>query len=371
VIGTGTGFARWAAGCGLVLVFAGFGALVLIVCCAGYATGLLTGCAEPSSGSYSPVTLSELEPVADYGPQETFTASPTQTANAETIVETASERGMPPYAAVVAVATAIQESGLINLTKATNFDSLGLFQQRPSQGWGTPAELTDPAYASNAFLAALQKDVPDYQSVELWQAAQDVQRSGFPTAYAKWQSQATSMVYAIINGQSGGGCVNPAGVTNGPVALPVTGFENLPSGFTIPAGTPEAVLVAVEFADEQLGKPYVVGGNGPDAFDCSGLMQQAYLAAGIHIDRTTYQQVNDGTAVASTADLKPGDLVLIPGSDPEGDLPGHVGMYVGQFGGQGWIIQAPHTGTVVQATPLAGFTPVWSMRRIVAWPTTS
>jgi hypothetical protein len=143
-----------------------------------------------------------LEPVAEYGSQNTFTPSTEQWANARTIVQVAEKRGMPLYAAVVAVATAIQESQLINLTSATNADSVGLFQQRPSQGWGTYSELTTPSYAANAFLAALQADAPNYQSIYLWEAAQDVQRSGYPTAYAQWQKQATTMVYDIVNGQA-------------------------------------------------------------------------------------------------------------------------------------------------------------------------
>jgi hypothetical protein len=140
--------------------------------------------------------------VAFYGSQNTFTPSSDQWENARTIVEVAEQRGMPLYAAVVAVATSIQESQLINLTTATNADSVGLFQQRPSEGWGTDAQLTDPTYAANAFLAALEEDAPDYDSIYLWEAAQDVQRSGYPTAYAQWQSQATTMVYDIVNGQA-------------------------------------------------------------------------------------------------------------------------------------------------------------------------
>ncbi|MBS2965750.1 hypothetical protein KGA66_22045 [Actinocrinis puniceicyclus] len=108
------------------------------------------------------------------------------------------QRGMPLYAAVIAVATAMQESSLINLTRATNADSLGLFQQRPSMGWGTPAQLTDPVYATNAFLSALKSYAPNYRSEALWRAAQAVQRSGFPTAYAQWEAQAARMVQALI-----------------------------------------------------------------------------------------------------------------------------------------------------------------------------
>jgi hypothetical protein len=155
-----------------------------------------------ASSPYASTTWGALEPVAFYGSQNTFTPTSDQWENARTIVQVAEQRGMPLYAAVIAVATSIQESRLINLTTATNADSLGLFQQRPSQGWGTASQLTDPSYAANAFLAALEEDAPDFQSIYLWEAAQDVQRSGYPTAYAQWQSQATTMVYDIVNGQA-------------------------------------------------------------------------------------------------------------------------------------------------------------------------
>jgi hypothetical protein len=149
---------------------------------------------------YAHTTLEQLEPTGLYGAQSYFTATAAQWVNAKTIVTVAEQRKMPLYAAVIAVATATQESRLINLTVATNADSLGLFQQRPSAGWGTASELTNPHYASNAFLAALDVYAPHFMTLSLWEAAQAVQRSGFPTAYAQWQSQAAHMVVAIVNG---------------------------------------------------------------------------------------------------------------------------------------------------------------------------
>jgi hypothetical protein len=112
----------------------------------------------------------------------------------------ARQRGLSPYAAVIAIATAMQESSLTNLTTASNYDSLGLFQQRPSMGWGTAAQITDPTYASNAFFAALATYAPNYASQSLWISAQAVQRSGLPTAYAQWEDQAAKIVLAIVNG---------------------------------------------------------------------------------------------------------------------------------------------------------------------------
>lgn len=144
--------------------------------------------------------LSALEPTGLVGAQRLFTPSSTQWANAKIIVEVTQQRGMSLYAAVIATATAIQESSLRNLTRAVDHDSLGLFQQRPSMGWGTRAQVTDPVYATNTFLTALKKYAPHYESQALWVSAQAVQRSGFPKAYAKWEAQAAKMVQAIVTG---------------------------------------------------------------------------------------------------------------------------------------------------------------------------
>jgi hypothetical protein len=101
--------------------------------------------------------------------------------------------------AVIAVATAMQESTLENISYGDR-DSEGLFQQRPSAGWGSPAQITNPAYAANSFLSALhghQQVDPRWASQPLWENAQAVQNSGFPYAYAKWESQAAQVVSSI------------------------------------------------------------------------------------------------------------------------------------------------------------------------------
>jgi hypothetical protein len=147
---------------------------------------------------YAGVTVAQLEPFGLYGSQEHFSANSDQWQNAKTIVQVARQRGMSPYAAVIAVATALQESTLRNLTTAVDADSLGLFQQRPSMGWGSASQLTDPAYATGAFLSALMQYAPNYASMPLWQSAQATQRSGYPTAYARWQDQAAEMVQQIV-----------------------------------------------------------------------------------------------------------------------------------------------------------------------------
>ena len=131
-------------------------------------------------------------PIQPQGPQNHPTWNASQVQNAATITNTARSLNLPPRAAVIAVATAMQESSLNNL-KGGDRDSLGLFQQRPSQGWGTATELADPIKASEAFYAALTK-VANWQTIPLTDAAQDVQHSGFPQAYAPWEQSAGALV---------------------------------------------------------------------------------------------------------------------------------------------------------------------------------
>ncbi|HEV2634015.1 MAG TPA: hypothetical protein VGX23_02640, partial [Actinocrinis sp.] len=150
----------------------------------------------PVADDYKTTSVADLESTGLVGHQVDFTPTAEQWANAATITQVAKQRGMAPYAAVIAVAVAMQESSLKNI-KYGDRDSLGLFQQRPSMGWGSASQVTDPAYAANKFLSALQKNVPGYKHTALWRAAQTVQASGFPTAYAKWQKKAAQMVHAI------------------------------------------------------------------------------------------------------------------------------------------------------------------------------
>ena len=118
-----------------------------------------------------------------------------QTRNAATIAGVARERGLPDRAVVIALATALQESGLRNLDYGDR-DSLGLFQQRPSQGWGSPDQVQDPVYAAGKFYDGLVQ-VPDWEAGRLTEVAQSVQRSGFPEAYQKHQPLAQQLTAAL------------------------------------------------------------------------------------------------------------------------------------------------------------------------------
>lgn len=150
-----------------------------------------------SSNPYAGVSWGSLEPTGTSGYQQTFSADSSQWSNARAIVQASSDMGLSPYAATIAVATALQESTLRNLTTAVDHDSVGLFQQRPSMGWGSVSELTDPSYAAKAFLKQLPSG---YQSMSLSSAAQSVQRSFDGSLYAQWETQAANMVHSIANG---------------------------------------------------------------------------------------------------------------------------------------------------------------------------
>jgi hypothetical protein len=124
-----------------------------------------------------------------------FTLTHEQAANATTIAVVARARHLPTRALVIALATAKQESGLRNLHYGDR-DSLGLFQQRPSQGWGTPAQILDPEYAAGRFFDHLVQ-VPHWQTRPVTEAAQVVQRSAYGGAYARWEPMATQLAAAL------------------------------------------------------------------------------------------------------------------------------------------------------------------------------
>ncbi|MGC0315642.1 C40 family peptidase [Kitasatospora acidiphila] len=307
-----------------------------------------------------------------------------QVPNAKTIQATGVAMHIPVRGQIVALATALQESGLRNLTYGDR-DSLGLFQQRPSQGWGTAAQILDPVHASTEFYSALEQ-VPGWESMTVTQAAQAVQRSGFADAYAKWEPLATALQKAIApllasadggsptaNSSPGtGGTTRPASTGSG-CAAGGDGFGfgtipagALPAGYVVPQDAPPQVQTAIRWALGQLGTPYQWGGScgdphGTDPLghcDCSSLMQASYRAAGVTLGRTTFDQVIEGQAV-SVDTLKPGDLVFIEGTP---QAPQHVGMFIGS----GLIVHAPHTGDVVKVSTLADWKPqILAARRVV------
>ena len=250
------------------------------------------------------------------------TLTPEQRTNASAIIAKAKQMGAPPRAWLVALATAMQESTLRNLDHGDR-DSLGLFQQRPSQGWGTPAQVTDPAYSTSSFIQRLLQ-VPGWETMPVTDAAQIVQRSAFPDAYAKWESLAASLVKQV------GDVADPAGCGPGTGALP--------------AG---AAGAAIGFALREVGKPYVWGATGPNAYDCSGLMLRAFQAAGITLPRVSQDQFNAGGHVP-VRQAQAGDLLFYATDRNDPSTIHHVMLYMGNDK----MVEAPYSGQPVRVQPV-------------------
>ncbi|MBU7598898.1 C40 family peptidase [Streptomyces sp. P38-E01] len=273
-----------------------------------------------------------------------------QVPHAQTIVATGISLEVPRRGQIVALATAMQESRLRNLNYGDR-DSLGLFQQRPSQGWGTSEQVRDPVYASTRFYKGLLA-VAGWQQMTVTQAAQAVQRSGYPDAYAQWEPLATALQKAIAATFPGSG-EPPEDSSCDAASFDDIPEGKAPKGYSVPGGTTPRARTAIVWAMHQLGTPYQWGGSctdadGPDPMarcDCSSLTQQSYKQAGIALTRTSQTQVRDGDAV-SRKSLRPGDLVFSRGSAA---APEHVALYLGR----GLVIEAPRTGKPVRVVPLA------------------
>lgn len=127
--------------------------------------------------------------------------TPVQADNAALIVGTSVQRGLPGRAATIGLATALQESRLVNIDYGDR-DSVGLFQQRPSQGWGTVEEIMDPVYSTGKFYDGLV-EVDGYEDLEVTVAAQAVQRSAFPEAYAQHETRSRAWASALTGHSPG------------------------------------------------------------------------------------------------------------------------------------------------------------------------
>jgi hypothetical protein len=135
------------------------------------------------------------------GPAEVYTMDPEQLLNASTIANVAMQRNLPARALIVALATAQQESKLRNLNYG-DADSVGLFQQRPTQGWGSKEQILMPSYAAGKFFDALLK-VLNWQDLPVTQAAYEVQHNAYPNAYKDWEPRATALAGALTGTTSG------------------------------------------------------------------------------------------------------------------------------------------------------------------------
>lgn len=208
-----------------------------------------------------------------------YTVNAEQATNASVIYNVAADRSLAPRAAAQGIATSIVEAGLKNINYGDR-DSVGLFQQRPSQGWGTVEQIMDPFYSAGKFFDALVK-VPNYQTADFGLTCQAVQRSAFPNKYAKQQAPAEAMV-AAIQGNS----------AQAPNAIVGTGAGNT-IGSTTAVGKPSGATgrnVAAQAYNVIKSKPpghilYQLGNddpyNSPDprTLDCSSFVDIAYYRA--------------------------------------------------------------------------------------------
>ncbi|MFD2768515.1 hypothetical protein [Micromonospora eburnea] len=159
----------------------------------------LTTGADKVPTKANPPSRDKLVPYGVEGAQSRIPLDNAQISNAKAIVKAAKETGVGERGAVIGVATSLQESKLYNLGHLgmyNDHDSQGLFQQRPSSGWGTPDQITNPDYAAKAFFNAL-KNVGGWRDLPLTTAAQTVQVSAYPYAYAQWEDQAADIVQQV------------------------------------------------------------------------------------------------------------------------------------------------------------------------------
>lgn len=232
------------------------GALVLVLL-----GGLAVGVAALAGGAQLLPTRASCVASVD---GHDVTLDPEQAAHAADVVATAVQRELPARAATIALAAAYQESDLRNLDYGDR-DSVGLFQQRPSQGWGTRAQILDPAYATAKFYDALVR-VPEYRDLPVTVAAQEVQRSAFPNAYADHEQDARVLASAFTGWSPAAfSCTVRAG-PQAAQAAPIT-----ESGLTVRAA---AALAAIR---STFG-PLPVGG-----FDPAGV-SSGHMAGSAHYD---------------------------------------------------------------------------------------
>ncbi len=219
---------------------------------------------------------------------------------------------------VILLITGIQESTLRNLDYGDR-DSKGWLQQRPSQGWGTDAQVQDVTYATNKFLDVMLT-VPGWQTRGYGDVAQAVQRSGHPEAYDPHLDEAAAIARRLNFTNTGG------------PSQTITADMSCVSS----EGSSDIVERAIEFAKSRVGTPYVWGGTEPGGFDCSGLLLWAFDKAGLTLPRTSREQwgytgdreAGITTSHVSREELQRGDLVFWSSDGTQSGIY-HVGMYLG------------------------------------------
>ncbi|GAA2349039.1 C40 family peptidase [Saccharopolyspora halophila] len=302
----------------LLFIIGGFAGLIGM----GAMATLLIGVGGGGSASWSNCSAN-LGPWGDgagRGKRDAGTLDRESVGIAKRIIEIGKERNLPPRAWQIAIQAGKTESNLANLDYGDR-DSRGIFQMRPSMGWGSIAQLSDVDYQINKFYDVLQS-VPNWEQLRPGSAAQRVERSAFPLRYHRWEPMAAHLV--SVEGNVSG----------------VTACDDLPSSSVL-------ATKAIEYARGQLGKPYDWGAVGPHAFDCSGLTQQAWKAAGVEIPKYSQTQYFEGGKYIPLNEAQPGDLVFWgEARDPHGIH--HVALYLGD----NKVLHAPQRGENVEIEKL-------------------
>jgi len=299
--------------------------------------------------------------------------------NGRTIAAVASARGGPDSdsdrAALITVMVGLAESGLRVLGNPNDptaiglptegighdHDSLGIFQQRPS--WGTAQQRLDPVTSANLFLDRLLAK-PLWNKAKVWVVAQQVQASAYDGRprpvnhfsdeyggnYRAALKEATRVLNVIKHDSAKLSCEGTGGSGVGELPSGPLDAHGLPVNYVIPHNTTPQARTAVLAGITALGRPYVFGATGPNAFDCSGLTQWAWAQAGVDLPHYTVDQWHQGI-VTDEHHLRAGDLVLTPGSDGTLSNPQHVGMFIGV----GLVLEAPQTGDVVKVVTYQSF----------------
>lgn len=324
-----------------------------------------------------------------------------QLKNAQIIVDTADKLSLPERAKIVGLAAALQESWLDENAVGDSGRARGLFQMWPSYGWGTVEQVTDPDYAARKFYSVLVK-VKNWEKLPVTKAAQAVERSAYPNAYAKHEPMANAIVASLSstpepsvprlssaeaedlskNIEAAASMRVPRGQLVDHVTRSLADAEsdrddlirqaeNLVNALakklcaklsttldkvteTVKDVTGRAAA-AVKAAMAQRNVPYSWGGGGPNGksygigrgattkgFDCSGLTEYAWAKAGVRIGTVTYEQVKAGPRVPRSQ-VRPGDLVFYETSSSHPG-PDHVGLAIN--GKE--MVNAPYTGAVVR-----------------------
>lgn len=285
--------------------------------------------------------------------------------NGKAVIATGLRMKIPEKGIIVGLATALQESGLRNLANPNvpesmtiphegvgqDHQSVGIFQQQP--WWGSIKDLMTPGVAAQKFFTKLLT-VGGWQAMAPTQAAQAVQRSSFPDAYADDVPVATLFYrqhVAEVTAVSGE--PTPAASVEDDQGRDVCGAVLDPDATPTAEARPgtSVGVAAARAAQAQIGLPYVWGGGsltGPTGggFDCSGLVRYAiYQASGhrIVLPRRTYEMVHVGRVVPRNA-VQPGDLVFL---NPDDEGPGHVAMVVNPT----TIVEAQTFGVPVKLSP--------------------